>query len=845
MNIFLSFSFRYQAQAEILAERLRALDTVDDVFLSSETLIGGQRWLEQLQARIHDADAFVFMLGEYVGNWQRLEFADAFDRKIAEDAERESTGRPSLPLVPLIFEPDAPATLLRRDARGVPFVQRLHLIVDPDAFPRRGSGFDINLATLQQIARGLSGEAQAATQLWRTINPYRGLLALREQDADFLFGRDIDVVNILTAIAEQPAKLLLALGGSGVGKSSLVFAGVFAALERQTLPGGATWPAVLADCRSWPRLALTPGTEPVRNLAGAFLSQWLKPTTAAYHEEADAFRKLLTEGGSIERLIEAADAGITEKSGCNRPPRYLLYVDQGEELYTRAGRDSGRDGTSKEKIQEKEARRFSELLAEGAAHPRLTVIMSVRSDFLDRLQADQPIHNSRHLSEIAPLDESSLNGVVQQPAHLLGVAFEPGLDNALVASTREEEGGLPLLSDTLDILWKEMQDRGDGVLKWTTPNQTVNVARKLAERADAFVAANKHQESAIQRLFCVRLAHVPNQGAATRQTFYLDDTDVSSAELQMVAELSGQNYRILSAGSTSLRDDGSSAAETNERPYTEIAHEALFTAWDTLKSWLATHRGYYAWVTEISRDRREWEESGRLKKALLTGRPLERARGYLQAYSNEIPEADLTFVQKSVSHHQSRKIRGKLSVAAAMLFLLLSSGFAVSKWLEAERLLLQAEMSSAQASELARALAKYTQAPNGNASQYGGVVVQPVQLPGEFSSSGSFELLEDGRFRVLTPIIFKDHNGVIWQAPRGFVSDGMSLPRPFWLIYGTSFQLRAIRASIIHDYYCVSASRTWKDTHKMLYVALVSSGVSEFNAKLFYNAVYHFGPRWN
>ena len=91
---------------------------------------------------------------------------------------------------------------------------------------------------------------------------------------------------------------------------------------------------------------------------------------------------------------------------------------------------------------------------------------------------------------------------MKRPAAALDVSFEPGLDDALIEATREQAGALPLLSDTLDILWEEMQARGDGVLRWSRPlKEGVDVAMKLGERADGFVKAHQEQEALIRRRF--------------------------------------------------------------------------------------------------------------------------------------------------------------------------------------------------------------------------------------------------------------------------------------------------------------------------------------------------------
>jgi hypothetical protein len=112
---------------------------------------------------------------------------------------------------------------------------------------------------------------EAEQPLWRIYNPYRGMLALREQDANYLFGRDEDVDRFIDAIETGAPKILLALGASGVGKSSLIFAGVLGALRRRARKSRKPWPVALEDTHKWPHLVLTPEAEPLYSLAGAFV----------------------------------------------------------------------------------------------------------------------------------------------------------------------------------------------------------------------------------------------------------------------------------------------------------------------------------------------------------------------------------------------------------------------------------------------------------------------------------------------------------------------------------------------------------------------------------------------
>jgi WD40 repeat protein/DNA-binding SARP family transcriptional activator len=80
--------------------------------------------------------------------------------------------------------------------------------------------------------------------------PYRGLLPYGAEDADSFFGREADEAACLRRLRD--AGVLAVVGPSGIGKSSLVRAGVVAALVR----------------RGTRVLVTTPGTHPLDSLAG-------------------------------------------------------------------------------------------------------------------------------------------------------------------------------------------------------------------------------------------------------------------------------------------------------------------------------------------------------------------------------------------------------------------------------------------------------------------------------------------------------------------------------------------------------------------------------------------------
>ena len=79
--------------------------------------------------------------------------------------------------------------------------------------------------------------------------------------------------------------------------------------------------------------------------------------------------------------------------------------------------------------------------------------------------------------------------------------------------------------------------------------------------------------------------------------------------------------------------------------------------------------------------------------------------------------------------------------------------------------------------------------------------------------------------------------------PAGTETDGASIPRVLWVSH-PPFTGKYRAAAVVHDHYCRTKSRSWKETHEVFYHAMRAGGVDERTAKVMYAAVYHFGPRW-
>lgn len=103
----------------------------------------------------------------------------------------------------------------------------------------------------------------------------------------------------------------------------------------------------------------------------------------------------------------------------------------------------------------------------------------------------------------------------------------------------------------------------------------------------------------------------------------------------------------------------------------------------------------------------------------------------------------------------------------------------------------------------------------------------------------------DGRrFSLGHDFDFIDPSGQAWHVPLGFITDGASIPMPFWSVIGGPYEGLYREAAVVHDAGCCAQTVPWQDVHHMFYNAMRCSGVSWSKAKTMFFAVWVGGPRW-
>ena len=337
------------------------------------------------------------------------------------------------------------------------------------------TGKVIDLQFVREQARALSGPRTPARLAAEGICPFKGLASFEPVDADYFFGRERLVAQLVARLVG--AGFLGIVGPSGSGKSSVLRAGLLPALAGGVLPGS----------EGWRRLLLRPGARPLEEL-----------------------RRVLVSGAS-DPLGETLDA---LPSGA----RLLLAVDQLEELFTACRSDDDRKA-------------FADTLARAAADPdgRAVVVVALRADFYGRLAAYPGLAEllgANHVL-VSPMQASELRRIVELPASRVGLRVEPELAESLIDDVEGESGALPLLSTALLELW---QKRTDDTLTLTAYRESGGVQGAVARLAEGTYARIPDGRKPIVRAIMLRLVGEGEGDAAVRRRAPLAELDLERNE---------------------------------------------------------------------------------------------------------------------------------------------------------------------------------------------------------------------------------------------------------------------------------------------------------------------------
>jgi serine/threonine protein kinase/WD40 repeat protein/DNA-binding SARP family transcriptional activator len=471
------------------------------------------------------------------------------------------------------------------------------------------------------------GRAETGAVFTPTRNPYKGLRPFTESDAADYFGRESMIESVLAAIREH--RLVAVVGASGIGKSSMVRAGLVPRLRSSTEE---TW--LVTD--------LYPGRYPFEALAAAL-------QRVAVRQPEELIDLVTGDDSVLGRAIEMA-----------LPPntRLLLVIDQFEELFTQTWDEETRS-------------RFLDSLTALGDHSPVTVLVTLRADFLDRplLYPEFARRLAAGMVTMPAPDLAELDEIVRRPAENLGVGFAPGVVERIVGDVADQPGAVPLLEYALTELFSH---RDGNELTIAGYEAVGGVAGALGQRAEDLFLGLEVVEQEVARQLFLRLVTVDDSGGQVRRRLtrsVAEGLPVDQSAMENVLRVFGDHRLItfdrhpLTRGST-----------------VEVAHEALLTGWERLAGWIGERRQELSLTRRLDDAAEQWMEAEQDRSYLLTGGRLEQAETLVATSDLALSSSERSYLDASRrvenEQHNREKRRRRLVLSGFALAAVVSLGLA-------------------------------------------------------------------------------------------------------------------------------------------------------------------------
>ncbi|MGA7415642.1 MAG: toll/interleukin-1 receptor domain-containing protein [Bryobacteraceae bacterium] len=595
IDLFLSYNRLDRAAVDDVCDRLQkhGLRT----FLDHASLRPGLPWPQALQQALTSARGVAVFIGPHgLGGWQRREMFFALDLQVA--AEKEAR---AFPVIPMLLD----------GADLTPSFLMLNSWVD-----LRHDNVDEAINALIAALGGVPSLKRSAADPLQ-LKPYVGLRSFREEDSAFFFGRNAFVERLFDCVARN--NVTAAVGPSGSGKSSVVFAGLVPRLRKQRPPS-----------RSWEVASFTPGRYPWRRLADA-LVPLLEPDVSEIERGTRAGELERDLTGRPSAVASAVERALRATGGADR---LLLIVDQFEEVFTLA---TAEDGSS-----------FIDTLFKVTDVTPLSIVLTLRADFYGRaLESSRLVSDvlGRAIVPIGPLLPDEMRDAIERPVLKVGATFEPGLVDVILDDVLSQPGQLPLLEYALTELWTRSVARvapaEDVVITLDAYRQSGKLAGAIAQRAEElYQSLSDAEQKATRRLFglLVYVARGGEEGADARRRARRSET---GEDCWTVAQkFAGKDYRLLV-----IADDARLAD-----PTVEVAHEAIILHWARLKQWVDEDRVALAVEQQVAEARSLWEARTRDEAYLLEGPVLIAARNWAEQNLLSLNQQTLEFLIRSLVH---------------------------------------------------------------------------------------------------------------------------------------------------------------------------------------------------
>ncbi len=459
-------------------------------------------------------------------------------------------------------------------------------------------------------------------------NPYKGLKAFEEADNGDFFGREQlteRLVERLTPRGQDGVgeRLLVIVGPSGSGKSSVVKAGLIPALRHGAIVGN----DVIASSQDWFYTEMVPGAHPMEEMEAALLRIAVNPPESLLHQLQEDERGLVR---AVKRVLPDDNSQL------------VILIDQFEEVFTLT-----EDNATRQHFLN------SLMKAANEDRSRLRLILTLRADFYDRPLSYYEFGEMVrvHTEVVLPLGARELENAIILPARQIGVTLEAGLATAIADDVREQPGALPLLQYALTQLF----ERRDGSrLTLAAYDEIGGAMGALARRAEQiYQELNEVEQIAAQQMF-LRLVTLGEGQEDTRRR-------ILRTELHNLGDNVAMERVIATLGKQRLLTFDNDP-QTRE-PTLEVAHEALIREWNRLRDWLDAAREDLRTQRRLNHATSEWLAQNRDDSFLASGSRLEQFAGLRDTPFVAMNQQEAAYVAESLNRKEAAVLAERERIA--------------------------------------------------------------------------------------------------------------------------------------------------------------------------------------
>ena len=605
--------------------------------------------------------------------------------------------------------------------------QKLNLSNQPPIFHNSGN----------EIILTGEKENEENTDLTAGVCPYKGLTAFEFNDKDtkYFYGRKTLVNLLLEKVRSR--NFLAVVGASGIGKSSIVKAGLLYQLKLgQRLSGSNTWPILI----------IRPGEHPLKNLAAAFVDYQLQtlltpvkelsstcqqeeqpikrspklsipdplspptyngkrtrrklsvtppPTTKNFgrdkqeeSRENTNIERIIHSPIEVEELIDRGASGFRQVLKNTQASRIVMVIDRFEEVFTLCS-----DKIEREQFFECLMGAIDRSYQANYNPTGLLLIITMGAEFLSKCFEQEYSGLARqiqsHLVTVTPMTRFELQQAIAEPAKQVGIEIHPELVEQMIIDT-ENYGSLPLLQYTLTELWR--QRRGNQF----TMTQYINlggVKGCLEKQAYAIYHSFNARDRLVAKQIFLKLVQINEDTVVSCKQVLKTDLITPQQSLAVVSKVLKKLVKarlILTTKFTNYQNSNQTVTVV------ELAHKTIINNWSQLNFWVESNREAIKQKPGIEADAQRWLKKDKSDKYLLNGRKLSLAENLLEIDPESAFVSVLAkeFLAKSINRKRFQSNFRIKSIVGLIIVLSWLSGFSLISWQLAEKDKLNAQLNA-------------------------------------------------------------------------------------------------------------------------------------------------------